>query len=132
MAEIKTYENIICDVNDEDNMHLFFQCPKSILVWQRIGIWNELLSTLSSPVSFPAIIFDLLHHLDVQQKQLFWVTLWSLWNHKNNKVWNDTTLDWISHVEFNRRQTNRVAHELARVALSNPSAHIIDDVRTCI
>jgi len=37
-----------------------------------------------------------------------------------------------SHVEFNRRQANRVAHELAQTALSNPSPHIFDDVPTCI
>jgi len=37
-----------------------------------------------------------------------------------------------SHVEFNRRQANRVAHELAQAALSNPSPHIIDNVPTCI
>jgi len=29
-----------------------------------------------------------------------------------------------SHVEFNRRQANRVAHELAQATLSNPSHHI--------
>ena len=37
-----------------------------------------------------------------------------------------------SHVEFNRRQANRVAHELAQEALSNPSPHTIDDVPTYI
>ena len=37
-----------------------------------------------------------------------------------------------SHVEFNRRQANRIAHELAQEALSNPSPHIIDDVPTYI
>jgi len=37
-----------------------------------------------------------------------------------------------SHVEFNRRQANMVAHELAQAAMSNPSNHIIDDVPTCI
>jgi hypothetical protein len=37
-----------------------------------------------------------------------------------------------SHVEFSRRQANKVAHELAQAALSNPSPHIIDDVPTCI
>jgi len=37
-----------------------------------------------------------------------------------------------SHVEFSRRQANRVAHELAQVALSNPSPHVINDVPTCI
>ena len=37
-----------------------------------------------------------------------------------------------SHVEFNRRQANRVAHELTQATLSNPSPHIIDEVPTCI
>ena len=37
-----------------------------------------------------------------------------------------------SHVEFNKRQANRVAHPLAQTALSNPRPHIIDDVSTCI
>jgi len=37
-----------------------------------------------------------------------------------------------SHFEFNRRQANMVAHELAQAALSNPSLHTIDDVPTCI
>jgi len=37
-----------------------------------------------------------------------------------------------SHVEFNRRQANGVAHKLAQTSLSNPSPHIIDDVPSCI
>jgi len=37
-----------------------------------------------------------------------------------------------SHVEFSRRQENKVAHELAQAALSNPSPQVIDDVPTCI
>ncbi|KEH18875.1 hypothetical protein MTR_8g031080 [Medicago truncatula] len=37
-----------------------------------------------------------------------------------------------SHVEFSRRQANRVAHELAKAALYEPSFRIFDDVPTCI
>ena len=37
-----------------------------------------------------------------------------------------------SHVESSRRQANKVAHELAQAALSNPSPQVIDDVPTCI
>jgi len=37
-----------------------------------------------------------------------------------------------SHVEFNRRENNGVAHELARVASSHASSHIYDDVLSCI
>lgn len=37
-----------------------------------------------------------------------------------------------SHVEFNRRQANEVAHELARVAPSHASSHVYDDVPSYI
>ncbi|KEH41593.1 hypothetical protein MTR_1g052605 [Medicago truncatula] len=37
-----------------------------------------------------------------------------------------------THVEFNRRQANGVAHELARVAPSHASSHVYDDVPSCI
>ena len=37
-----------------------------------------------------------------------------------------------SHIEFNRRQANGVAHELARVAPSHVSSHVYDDVPSCI
>ena len=37
-----------------------------------------------------------------------------------------------SHVEFNRRQANGIAHELARVAPSHASSHVYDNVRSCI
>ena len=36
------------------------------------------------------------------------------------------------HVEFNRRQANGVAHELARVSPSHASSHVHDDVPSCI
>jgi hypothetical protein len=37
-----------------------------------------------------------------------------------------------SHVEFNRRQVNGVAHELARVTPFDHSPTIYDDVPSCI
>jgi len=37
-----------------------------------------------------------------------------------------------SHVEFNRRQANGVTHELERVAPSDPSPTIYDDIPSCI
>jgi len=41
--------------------------------------------------SFPKNVFAILEHLDQQQKQVFGVTLWSIWKHRNNKVWNNVT-----------------------------------------
>jgi hypothetical protein len=36
-----------------------------------------------------------------------------------------------SYVEFRRRQTNNVAHNLAKVAISLASFHIFIDIPTC-
>jgi ribonuclease HI len=37
-----------------------------------------------------------------------------------------------SHVEFNRRQTNEVTHELAHAAPFNLNSHVLDDIPSCI
>jgi len=37
-----------------------------------------------------------------------------------------------SHVKFNRKQDNMVAHELARVTLSHTNSHVYNDVPSCI
>ncbi|KEH15732.1 hypothetical protein MTR_0607s0040, partial [Medicago truncatula] len=40
---------------------------------------------------FSTNVFAILQHLDQQQKQIFSVTLWSIWKHRNNKVENNIT-----------------------------------------
>ena len=42
-------------------------------------------------IYIPTNVFAILQHLDQQQKQVFSVTLWSIWKHRNNKVWNNLT-----------------------------------------
>jgi len=37
-----------------------------------------------------------------------------------------------SHVKFNRRQINEIAHELSQTAPFNHSSHILDEVPLCI
>jgi len=41
--------------------------------------------------SFPTNVFAILQHLDQHQKQVFGVTLWSIWKHRNNNEWNNVT-----------------------------------------
>jgi hypothetical protein len=41
--------------------------------------------------SFLTNVFPILQHLDRQQRQVFGVTIWSIWKHKNNKVYNNVT-----------------------------------------
>lgn len=41
--------------------------------------------------SFETNVFAILQHLDPKQKQVFCLTLCSIWKHSNNKVWNNIT-----------------------------------------
>jgi hypothetical protein len=81
----------VCDDFGKDNTHLFFMCNKSMLCWQRIGFWSPLMVVFDIDASFSINVFAILQHLDQQQKQVFSVTLWSIWKHRNNKVWNNVT-----------------------------------------
>ena len=81
----------VCDEFGEDSTHMFFMCSKSMLCWQRIGLWSPLMGAFDTNANFPTNVFAILQHLDQQQKQVFGVTLWSIWKHRNNKVWNNVT-----------------------------------------
>jgi len=81
---------VCCDFG-EDSTHLFFMCNKSIICWQRSGLWSLLMAVFDIDASFPTNVFAILQHLDQQQKKVFSVTLWSIWKHRNNKVWNNVT-----------------------------------------
>jgi len=82
---------VVCDEFGEDNAHMFFMCSKSMRCWQRIGLWSPLMAAFDTNASFPTNVFSILQDLDQQQKYIFGVTLWSIWKHQNNKVWNNVT-----------------------------------------
>jgi hypothetical protein len=77
-----------CDEQDEDSMHLFFACAKSVVRWQHTGLWQSILTSLDNSI-FTLNVFAVLQHLDGQEKHVFGVTLWNIWKNRNNKVWND-------------------------------------------
>jgi len=81
----------VCEEFGEDSTHLFFMCSKSVTCWHRIGLWSPLMTVFDPDASFQTNVFAILQHLDQQQKQVFGVTLWSIWKHGNNKVWNNAT-----------------------------------------
>jgi len=79
----------VCMEKDEDEKHLFFECDKSIVCWQRFNLWNSIYHCWSPNVSCHELIFAILQQLDIPQQQIFAVTLWSIWKQRNNRVWND-------------------------------------------
>ncbi|XP_024634419.1 uncharacterized protein [Medicago truncatula] len=104
----------ICDICDEDAKHLFFECSKSVVCWQQVGLWHTI-QQVRLPTSSCA---------DIPQQQLFAVILWSLWKHRNNKVWNNVTetaqqtgeramnflSSWKNAQDVRNQNTNRNTH----------------------
>jgi len=80
---------VVCAGPNEDISHLFFECGKSISCWQRTGMWNAILQIVQPSASCVENVFSILQQFDSHQKQVFGVTLWSIWQHRNNRVWND-------------------------------------------
>jgi len=76
---------------DKDNLHVLFMCPMSIQCWQRIGVWSTISFALNNPDDITHSNFGILHKLDKSQHLIFSALIWSMWKHRNNKVWNDTT-----------------------------------------
>jgi len=59
-----------------------------MLCWQCTSLWIGLVDVFDPHASFPTNVFVILQHLDQHHKQVFGVTLWSIWKQKNNMVWN--------------------------------------------
>jgi ribonuclease HI len=82
---------VSCDSDYENLVHLFFACPYAIQVWNRAGLWAEVDSANASISTAEETIFYLLQNLSEEQSQRLATILWSLWKHRNLKVWEDVT-----------------------------------------
>jgi hypothetical protein len=54
-----------------------------------MGLWNSIQQTYLNSESVAECIFTLLQHFDIANSQHFTATLWSLWKHRNLKLWQD-------------------------------------------
>ena len=82
---------VLCDVNEEDNLHLFFCCSSSCNVWNMWESYSKICNILSQETSSAAIIFQALQTLCAEDATEFCCIMWSIWKQRNNKVWNDVT-----------------------------------------
>lgn len=72
-------------------VHLFFACPFAIQVWRLSGLWFDVSAANSNADSDIGTVFALLDMLTTEHRVVFAATLWSLWKHRNLKVWEDVT-----------------------------------------
>ncbi|XP_024628810.1 uncharacterized protein [Medicago truncatula] len=71
--------------------HLFFACPFAIQVWRLSGLWSDVSAANSNADSDIGTVFALLDMLTTEQRVVFAATVWSLWKHRNLKVWEGVT-----------------------------------------
>jgi len=82
---------VSCNSNYEDLAHLIFYCPFVVHVWHMTDIWGVIQHAIQSTTLATETILLLLDTLSAEQNQRLAVTLWSLWKHRNLKVWDDVT-----------------------------------------
>jgi len=80
-----------CDSSHEDLSHVFFECPFTIQVWHTTGLWGSVQHALSQTASTTEAIFYLLENLAVELSQRLSTVMWSIWKHRNLRVWDNVT-----------------------------------------
>jgi len=98
---------VSCDSSQEDMAHLFFHCSFAVQVWRFAGLWSHIQNVIATFVPVTYMIFNLLETLPTEQKQTLAAMVWSIWKHRNLKVWE------------NKTETAATVVERARVMISD-------------
>jgi hypothetical protein len=69
---------------------LFFHCEAVKGAWQAMGLSHIIEPRLNLFHNPCDIIFDICRHVSDIEASKVAVILWFLWQHRNNKVWNDS------------------------------------------
>jgi len=88
-----------CDSTHEDLLNVFFYCPFAIQVWNRTGLWGSVQHALFHTASVTDAIFSLLENLSAELSQRLSTVIWSLWKHRNIRVWDNVTETSVVVVE---------------------------------
>ncbi|CAJ2637916.1 unnamed protein product [Trifolium pratense] len=59
--------------------------------WQSIGLWEKVEAAVKTTTTAATSIFLLLQQLDEQQATHMAALMWSIWKHRNLKLWQDVT-----------------------------------------
>lgn len=80
---------VSCADGHEDLSHVFFDCPFVIQVWRSSGLWEAVHHALMNNDSAVGTVFSLLQNLSSDLSQRFAANLWSVWKHRNIKLWRN-------------------------------------------
>ncbi|PNX93528.1 pentatricopeptide repeat-containing protein, partial [Trifolium pratense] len=96
---------VVCNDNFEDTSHVFCLCPFAASIWRDSGLWNHVEAAVNSSNTVAETIFMLLQNLEEQNSARLAVIMWSIWKHRNMKLWNRVT-------ETKEQVLNRADHLL--------------------
>ena len=82
---------VSCESSHEDLLHVFFECPFTIQVWNTTGLWGSVQHALTQAASPTEAIFHLLENLSADLSQRMSTVMWSIWKHRNLRVWDNVT-----------------------------------------
>lgn len=82
---------VVCDGPSEDLHHVFFDCSFAVQVWIRAGMWEKIQQACTNSNCATDLIFLLVQELSRDASQHFAALLWSMWKHRNLKLWQDVS-----------------------------------------
>jgi ribonuclease HI len=83
----------LCFAEPEDDWHLFFNCESSNEAWSAMGIEQILHPRLNLFHNVRDFIFNICCHESEQVAGKMAMLLWTIWQNRNNIVWNDNKLN---------------------------------------
>jgi ribonuclease HI len=83
----------LCLAEPENDEHIFFNCDNSIEAWSAMGIEQIIHPRLNFLHNVREFIFDVCCHESKQIAGKMAMLLWSIWQNRNNMVWNNNKLN---------------------------------------
>ena len=81
----------LCNLEEEDNMHLLFKCAGSRNIWSMWNAYYFVNHILDGYQDIKEVIFKTLQVLQHEDASLFGCIIWSIWKQRNNKIWKEVT-----------------------------------------
>jgi ribonuclease HI len=82
----------MCLACGEEEQHLFFNCDMIREAWDVMGLAHIIQPRLRRFSNIRDFIFDICRHESPMLAGKFATLLWFAWQNRNNKVWNDNSL----------------------------------------
>jgi hypothetical protein len=82
----------LCINYGEEEQHLFLQCDSITEAWHVMGVANVIQSRVHLFANFRELIFHICRYESKLVAGKVAILLWFAWKNRNNKVWNDSSI----------------------------------------